>query len=335
MPLSFDVLGGPGQDNALYVRIDTGQAVHRLLFDCGEGVLAALDFSEVLQIDQLFFSHLHMDHVAGFDSFFRATFDRTARPNRVLGPEHTARILHHRFRGYLWNLIDGEPGSWLVSDLFPDRIATTRFELGEAFEVAHPEPDVPFAGVVLDDPAFRVEALLMDHGTPSVAYVVREGPRLNIDAARLPALGLRPGAWLKQLKEQESGPIEVDGVTRSAEDLRRALLVQTPGEAVAYLTDFLMDEAAMARLAPAVAGCKVVVCESQYRAADEELARRNHHMTCVQAAELARRAGVGELVLFHLSGRYTADEWRAMLPEARAVFAATRFPAQWGLAADG
>jgi hypothetical protein len=43
------------------------------------------------------------------------------------------------------------------------------------------------------------------------------------------------------------------------------LLTVTAGEAVASLTDFLLDEAAMGRLAEALAGVTVLVCESQYR----------------------------------------------------------------------
>jgi ribonuclease Z len=52
-------------------------------------------------------------------------------------------------------------------------------------------------------------------------------------------------------------------------------------------------------------------------------------MTAVQVAGLARRAGVGELVLFHVSDRYTAAEWRELLGEARALFPAARFPEHW------
>ena len=85
MTLSFQVLGDPGRDNALLVKVDTGQAVSRLLLDCGEGCLSGLPFAEVREIDHLFFSHLHMDHVAGFDAFFRCTFDRTDRANHVWG----------------------------------------------------------------------------------------------------------------------------------------------------------------------------------------------------------------------------------------------------------
>ncbi len=68
MSLPVDILGGPGDDNAALVRVNTGQATHRLLFDCGEACLSQLEFSELLQINHLCFSHLHMDHIAGFDS---------------------------------------------------------------------------------------------------------------------------------------------------------------------------------------------------------------------------------------------------------------------------
>ncbi len=321
MTIQAQVLGPAGGDSAALIRIDTGQAVHRLLFDCGEGCLSALDFSDVKEIDRVFFSHLHMDHVAGFDSLFRATFDR-GRPMLAAGPEGTARILHHRFRGYLWNLREGLAGSWAVEDVSPDRVERWRYQANEGFEAAHPEPGRPFAGVVVREADYTVEALHMDHGTPSLAYIVRTPGRRNIDAAKLAALGRPPGPWLKELKEGRGDP-----------ELVRSLIVETPGESAAYLTDFLMDDAAMDRLAPALAGCGTVICESQYRASDAALAAANRHMTCVQAAELARRADVGELVLFHLSSRYTAQEWREMLREARAVFPRTRFPAHWGMEA--
>ena len=52
-------------------------------------------------------------------------------------------------------------------------------------------------------------------------------------------------------------------------------------------------------------------------------------MTAAQVSELAKRAGVGRLVLFHLSDRYTAAEWGAIIEEARAIFPAAAFPESW------
>ncbi|MES2706899.1 MAG: MBL fold metallo-hydrolase [Verrucomicrobiota bacterium] len=332
MSITFRVLGAAGGDNALLVEIDSGQAVERLLFDCGDGCLTGLPFAEIQAIDRLFFSHLHMDHVGGFDSFFRCTFNRVTKPNRIWGPAGTSRILQHRFQGFLWNLHERMTGTWLVSDICPRRSHTFRFELSEAFAVAHEEGGKS----PLEGAGFTVEPLIMDHRTPSVAYVVREKPRINIDASLLPSLGLRPGPWLKQLKEL-SGPADVvviDGLAHPAEDLRKVLLTETSGDSIAYLTDFLLDETVMERLACALRGCRVVVCEGQYRHSDLELAGKNFHTTTVQAATLAKRAGVEELILFHLSDRYGQTEWMEMLREARRIFPETSFPSQWQMGTD-
>ena len=83
MGIQHQVLGEPGRDNALLARVWTGQATHRLLFDCGEGCLTALSAAEIRAIDALFFSHLHIDHVAGFDAFLRLNFARPDNPVRI------------------------------------------------------------------------------------------------------------------------------------------------------------------------------------------------------------------------------------------------------------
>jgi ribonuclease Z len=90
-----------------------------------------------------------------------------------------------------------------------------------------------------------------------------------------------------------------------------------------------MDATAEVRLAEALKEVSVVVCESQYRDADAELARRNFHMTAAQTASLAKRAKVGKLVLFHFSDRYRLLGWSDMLAEAQAIFPATTLPSHW------
>jgi ribonuclease Z len=332
MPLSAQVLGGPGRDNAVLVRADTGQGIARLLFDCGDGCPHALPPGEVRQIDHLLFSHLHMDHVGGFDAFFRLTFDRTDRPNHVWGPPGTAAILHHRLRGFVWNLTAGATAEWHVHDVGESAIGTTRFALADGFAAATPVGERPHAGPVLTGPGFAVEAVLMDHSTPSVAYVVREPDRTNVDPVRLAAAGFAPGPWVKRLRGPAAGPgetVDVGGRPVPLAALQADLVTTTPGDAVAYLTDFRLDAAARDRLTPWLRGVGTVVCESQYRAADADLAARNKHMTAVEAATLAAEAEVGRLVLFHVSDRYDADGWRDLLAEARAVFPNTTFPDHW------
>ena len=287
MSLSFQVLGDAGRDNALLVTVDSGQAVARLLFDCGDGCLWQVAFGDIQTIDHLFFSHMHMDHVGGFDTFFRCTFNRTAKENHVWGPPQTAAILQHRFQGFMWNLVGEQQATWRVHELEERRIVSYRFELAEAFAHAHFDGHRPYDHTFLGGPGFTVDAELMDHGTPSVAYVVRETPRVNINTGKLAELGLRSGPWLlrvRRTRTEEGETITVNGVQRSLRELQEELLKETGGESVAYLTDFLLDEAAMDRLAVALRGVGTVICESQYRHADAEIARRNYHMTSTQVA---------------------------------------------------
>ncbi|MBS0201986.1 MAG: ribonuclease Z [Planctomycetes bacterium] len=337
MSITFEILGSPGRDNALLVRVDSGQSVTRLLFDCGDGCLNTVSFAEILATDHLFLSHLHMDHVGGFDYLFRCLFNRDTRPNHIWGPIGTTEIIHHRFQGFLWNLHAGMSGTWLVHDVSHTDVSTSRFELCEAFAIKHDEGTSERNAQLVDLGTCTVDVHVMNHGTPSLAYVVREKARSNVDTSQLAVLGLRPGPWLKQLKDNadRSDDVVIDGVPHSMATLRESLVTETPGDSIAYLTDFILDEAAVSYLSKTLQNCGTVVCEAQYRNADRELALRNFHMTTGPVAELARQSDINRLVLFHLSDRYTSKEWSEMLAEARAIFPNTAFPEAWHIESIG
>ncbi len=89
--LGFQILGGPGCDNAVHVRIDSGLGIERILFDCGEGCLQQLN-DDVRETDLLVFSHFHMDHVSGFDGFFRPLPGAGMAAVAPRGPEGFSRL---------------------------------------------------------------------------------------------------------------------------------------------------------------------------------------------------------------------------------------------------
>jgi ribonuclease Z len=62
----------------------------------------------------------------------------------------------------------------------------------------------------------------------------------------------------------------------------------------------------------------VLVIEGTYTDQDRDLARQFGHLTASQAATFARDAGVGSLILTHLSRRYPEREIRQ---EAQSIFA--------------
>lgn len=340
MSLAHRVLGAAGQDNLLRVDVNAGSTILRLQFDCGDRCLDALVPSAIKATDHLFFSHLHMDHVGGFDTFFRSNFDRAGRAVNVWGPPGTAAILHHRFRGFLWNIVNDVPGTWIVHDVHADRVLPYRFEAREAFAEAHPLDPVAHDGTIVSTPECTVETRALEHHGVSLAYVVRETPRVLVDRERLAASGLPAGAWLRALKtialeDDAAGErwIDVDGVRHDARALAASLLVASGRESIAYVTDFLLDAAAETSLAPWLEGVDTLVCESQYHPDDAALAARNHHATIDRVARLARAANVGTLVPFHLSERYDAADRAAMLELARAIFPSVAYPPHW--ATDG
>ena len=75
--LVVSILGEPQNDNALLVVSSDGKAMSRILIDCGADTLRSLAYADIQAIDHLFLSHLHMDHVSGFDAFFRINFNTT------------------------------------------------------------------------------------------------------------------------------------------------------------------------------------------------------------------------------------------------------------------
>jgi ribonuclease Z len=175
----------------------------------------------------------------------------------------------------------------------------------------------------------------MDHGIPCLAYAVRERPRFNVDVAALARMGLTPGRWIRELKDPQRGDDEevtTDGATYRLGELRRRLLVSTPGSSLAYLTDFGLDDRAEPTLRAMLRGCEVIVGEASYRDADTELARRYRHFTGPEMGRLAASVGARKLVLFHLSDRYTREQWRELLEEVRQVFPQASFPNSWDLA---
>src|SRR4030042_1377687 len=116
MSIIYNILGKPGRDNALFVRINSGKRFYRMLFDCGESTLNNLDQGEIKAIDYIFFSHCHIDHIAGFDYLFRRIYDRE-KPVYIFGPAGITNIIFNRLNGFTWNLVEGLHGEWIIHEL--------------------------------------------------------------------------------------------------------------------------------------------------------------------------------------------------------------------------
>lgn len=330
MSIKYQILGKPGKDNSLFIRLNSGTKMYRILFDCGESTIDELKQQDVKGINYIFFSHLHIDHIAGFDYFFRRNYDRD-KPIFIWGPDDTAEILHHRLLGYKWNLIGDQGGNWFITDInkhsqkqyytkFPDGFSNIDF-IGKK----DPEENI------FENKDIVIKSIRLNHVIPSIGYYLMENTVYNVVTSKLDKLKLPRGRWLEKLKDfsiEDSTKIEVEERKFTLGKLRKELLETNKGESIAYLTDFILDHESKERLSKFLEGCDTLVCESQYLEKDLQIAKINYHLTASQAASIAKDAKVKKLILFHISERYQKN-FKEVLSEAREIFKDTFLPQSW------
>ncbi|MBD0270324.1 MAG: ribonuclease Z [Acetobacteraceae bacterium] len=305
-----------------------------ILLDCGD--LSALSPRHLLRVGALAVSHAHMDHWAGFDRLLRLLIGREKRLP-VVGPKGFARRLFHRLQAYTWNLADRIPAD-LAFEV--TEVATgiagwprTRFRLHGGFrpEALPPEPAGP-DGAVLRLGPLRLRAAALNHGTPSLGFAVEEAMHLNVWRTRLEERGLPIGPWLAGLKAAVAGngpddlPIPVFAKAseeRAAPALPlgalRHLVEVTPGQRLAYLTDFADTPENRAVAVALARGADILFIEAPFAAGDAAIAADRRHLTTRAAGEIAREAGARRVEPFHFSPRYQGQEARLLAEVAAAA----------------
>jgi ribonuclease Z len=299
-----------------------------MLFDLGR--IDRQPAAELLKLTHVFVSHTHMDHFIGFDHLLRIFL---ARPHRLdlYGPPGIVKNVCGKLAGYTWNLVDGYPFELTVHEVGRERIASVRLRACTGF-AAEQAGDRPFTGVLYESDECSVTTAHLDHRIPCLGFALTEKTRLNVRPERLAELGVPAGRWLNQLKDAIRagcpGETEIraewieDGRTRAATftlaELRERLIVETPGQKIAYVVDTIFSRENMARITELVRGADVFFCESLFLDADRDQAAKRYHLTARQAATLARAAGVARLETFHFSPRYERDPG-PLRAEAQAV----------------
>lgn len=311
------VWGDPG------VCIDLKFQRRALLFDIGD--VQALSTRVLLRVSDVFVSHTHMDHFAGFDHLLRVCLGRDTGV-RMYGPEHFISQVEHKLAAYTWNLVQNYTVDFIIEahELRADgRLARARFRSRDKFS-REALPDLAIKdGVLLEDEQFVVRTVgLEHHDIQSLAFCFEESTHINVWKNRLESRGLPTGPWLTDLKqrarsgEPDDTPIQVRWRTRegsreetfSLGELKRDVLEFVPGQKVCYVTDVGWTDANRARLLEFVADADVLFIEAVFLDADRDLAAGKSHLTTTQAGTVARLASVKDAHPFHFSSRYHDDE---------------------------
>ena len=290
MPLTVTFLG-TGAACPSVERNVSGLALSRegetLLLDCGEGTQRQMmRYGVGFSFREIFFTHYHADHMLGLTGLLRTMGlqDRTA-PVTLYGPKGAARIL----------------GAAIALGIERSRFPVDIVEVQTGDRLARAEYDMV---------AFET-----DHRADTIGWALVEHQRLGrFDPERARALGIPEGPLWGRIHKGESvtlpdgrevTPAELVGPTRA-------------GRTVVYSG----DTRPCLSVITAARGADLLVHEATFGTDEEARAGETGHSTAAQAARVAEQAGVRQLVLTHISPRYTRDA-PELLAEARAVFPET------------
>jgi ribonuclease Z len=260
----------------------------RLLFDCAEGTQRQLLSSSIGLVDlrEVFLTHFHADHYLGLPGMLK-TFSLRGRelPITIYGP----------------------PG---LRDLF----GSLRRIFGKlTYECRLVELR---AGDTLERGDYRLETFTVAHGVSSIGYALVEQNRpgrFDLDAAD--ARGVPAGPERGALQRGE--PVTLaDGRTIAPDEV---LGEPRPGRKLVVAGDTGPCESVL----EAASEADLLVHEATFLEDERDRALETAHSTALDAARIARDAGVAMLALTHLSNRYFGPE---VAREARTLFAETVVP---------
>jgi len=306
--------------------VDVPDEGHAIVVDLGD--LHGVPTRKLQRVERAIVTHTHMDHFIGFDFLLRHVLGREPELT-ITGPAGFLERVAGRIAGYTWNLIESYPVRLVVQEIDG---AAVRSVVYSGASGMRPEPlcPRPYDGVVHGNRAYTIHAATLDHGVPVLGVVLAETEHLSVDKDRVTRLGLEPGPWLRDLKNDvrrcapPEAPVEASTSGGGARTFRRGdlaseILFRTAGQRIAYLTDLRFTPDNLERAVELVRGVDLLVCEAAFLHEDEPLARSRNHLTARQAGEIARAAGAMRLAPFHVSPRY-AGRTGAILAEAAEAF---------------
>jgi len=258
-----------------------------ILIDCGEGTQRQFRKAGLnpCRLTRILITHWHADHILGIPGLLK-----------TLGLSSYNKKL----------FVYGPKGTKVLM-----KSLLKLFGVREDYSIEIKE----VSGRFFETDDFYLESKAMSHGIKCNAYSFVKKAQVRIDKKKLKKLGIPEGPHLKNLKKGKN--IIYKGKKYSA----KKLTYKEPDKKISFVLDTSLNK----NIVPFVKSSDVLVCESSYAYELENLAKRHHHLTASQAAEIAKRAKAKNLFLIHVSQRFSKN-MKGILKEARKIFRNSYLP---------
>jgi len=312
---SAGLVNDPFGDPGAYIEFSFRREA--VLFDLGD--IHFVPPRKLLKVNAIFISHTHMDHFIGFDHFLRLCLGREKKIQLFGPPGFNGNVLG-KISSYTWNLIENYTNNLdiYVNEVNENKKETYRYRLQNGFRPESVGQAEIRDGILLEGEFFDVKGISLDHKIPCLAFALEEKDRVNIKKTGLLEMDLPTGQWLLELKRKILGnepndtPVRIWSrkkgsdfeEERSLGELKEKLVIISPGEKISYVTDVLYNKENCRRIIDFVRGSEVLFIEATFLDEDSRRAQEQNHLTARQAGDIARRAGVKRIVLFHFSPKY-------------------------------
>ena len=256
------------------------------LIDCGEGTQVQLRKYQLSfqRISHIFISHLHGDHYFGLIGLVSSM--------HLLGRKKDLHIHAHK---ELKEIIDLQL-----------RSSNTELNFPLFF---HPIPE-DLEGVIFEDDNIKVSNLLLDHSIKCSGFLFEEiRSKRKIIKSEVEKLNV-PYDKMKSLKNG------VDWINKKGEIILNEQLTIENSKPHTYA--FCSDTRYNEQLISKIEGVDLLYHETTFKKDLQERAFQTGHSTTLQAASIARKSNVKNLLIGHYSQRYR--DFHALADESKEIF---------------
>lgn len=302
-----------GEDISILIKPENYS--YNFICECGDA--SDLTVKDCQNTEAIFISHTHIDHFINFDTILRHQIGIQRRVV-ICGPEGITNQVQSKLKGYQWNLIAEDAIVYEVREIQNDHSISCAEIKPPFWNIESIDKELDY---VYQNEKCTVQFVLLDHKTPSVAYLFKEHDTLKIDLGKAQFKG---GAWVNELKmayvnEQHQNQIVVSDNFYTAQDLY-FLLEMKKGHRLGVIMDHAANTENHDLIYSLFKECDTVYIESFYKAEDKEQAQQNYHSYSSESARIMKKCQVKNAIPVHFSRRYNEEDIQMVMQEFVQVF---------------